>query len=159
MLLAVRGVVAIEHAVPVRIGVNRGPVFAGEIGPTYRRTYTVMGDAVNLAARLMTKAEVGQILATQDVLQGSRTLFSTTELEPFLVKGKKEPVHASAVGEARESRVDCRVRPAAHRTRCRLRSARRGVGLGLLQLRPPRRDLQPTREWQDPPARGLSHGG
>jgi class 3 adenylate cyclase/tetratricopeptide (TPR) repeat protein len=105
MLLAVREIVAQEHGVPVHIGVNRGPVFAGAIGPSYRRTYTVMGDAVNLAARLMAKAEIGQILATPEVLQGSRTLFATTELEPFLVKGKKEPVQASAVGEPQGSRA------------------------------------------------------
>jgi tetratricopeptide (TPR) repeat protein len=64
-----------------------------------------MGDAVNLAARLMAKAEHGQIVATPDVVQGSRTLFSTTELEPFLVKGKKEPVHASVVGDPQGSRA------------------------------------------------------
>ena len=44
---------------PIRIGVNRGSVFVGEVGPPYRRTFTVMGDAVNLAARLMAKAETG----------------------------------------------------------------------------------------------------
>ena len=105
MLLAVREIVAREHGVPVHIGVNRGPVFSGAIGPSYRRTYTVMGDAVNLAARLMAKAEIGQVLATPEVLQGSRTLFATTELEPFLVKGKKQPVQASAVGEPQGSRA------------------------------------------------------
>ena len=104
MLLALRAVVAAERTLPLHIGVNRGPVFAGEIGPSYRRTYTVMGDAVNLAARLMAKAEHGQIVATPEVLEGSRTLFETTELEPFLVKGKREPIQASVVGEARGSR-------------------------------------------------------
>ena len=52
----------------------------------------------------MSKAEHGEIVATPDVLEGSRTLFETTELEPFLVKGKQEPIHASVVGEPRGSR-------------------------------------------------------
>lgn len=104
MLLALREIVAAEGALPLHIGVNRGPVFAGEIGPFFRRTYTVMGDAVNLAARLMARAGHGQIVAAPEVLEGSRTLFETTELEPFLVKGKREPVQASVVGEARGSR-------------------------------------------------------
>ena len=68
MLLALRKIVDVERAIPIRIGVNRGAVFAGDIGPWYRRTYTVMGDAVNLAARLMAKAEPGQIYATAEVL-------------------------------------------------------------------------------------------
>ena len=105
MLLAVRDVVAADIALPLHIGVNSGPVFAGTIGPSYRRTYTVMGDAVNLAARLMAKAEHGQIVATPPVLDGSRTLFSTQPLTPFLVKGKKEPIDASVVGPARGSRA------------------------------------------------------
>ena len=98
MLLALRGILEARPALPIRIGVNRGPVFAGEIGPTYRRTYTVMGDAVNLAARLMAKAEPGQLLATEGVLAQSRTTFETHPLEPFLVKGKAQPVHAFDVG-------------------------------------------------------------
>ena len=62
---------------PVRIGVNRGHVFAGDIGPAYRRTYTVMGDAVNLAARVMAKAEPGQVLATTEVLERSQVAVRT----------------------------------------------------------------------------------
>ena len=79
---------------------HRGPIFAGDVGPRYRRTYTVMGDTVNLAARLMARAEPGQILATADVLDRSRASFETTALEPFYVKGKRHPVEAFAVGAA-----------------------------------------------------------
>ena len=83
---------------PIRIGVNQGSVFVGEVGPHYRRTFTVMGDAVNLAARLMAKAEPGEILTTPDLLARSRTGFESTELEPFLVKGKAKPVRAVRLG-------------------------------------------------------------
>ena len=105
MLLALRQVVSGNPALPVSIGVNWGPVFSGEIGTPYRRTYTVMGDTVNLAARLMAKAPAGEIYATSGVIEGSRTTFETTELEPFMVKGKKLPVEAVSVGDPMGSRV------------------------------------------------------
>ncbi len=87
-----------RSTLPVHIGVNWGPVFAGEVGPGYRRTYTVMGDTVNLAARLMAQAGPGEVLATRDVLGLSRTLFLTERREPFHVKGKQHPVTAHEVG-------------------------------------------------------------
>ena len=62
ILTALRQVVDSDTPLPLRIGVNSGPVFAGDVGPAYRRTFTVMGDTVNLAARLMAKAEPGQVL-------------------------------------------------------------------------------------------------
>jgi class 3 adenylate cyclase/tetratricopeptide (TPR) repeat protein len=100
MLLALRQISDAEHRLPVRIGVNRGHVFAGEIGPPYRRTYTVMGDAVNLAARLMTSAPWGSIYATRGVLERSQTSFDTALVPPFKVKGKTRPVEALVVGRA-----------------------------------------------------------
>ncbi len=105
MLLALRRIAETPLPIPLRIGVNRGGIFAGDIGPFYRRTYTVMGDAVNLAARLMAKAEPGRIYATADVLDRSNTLFATTELAPFAVKGKAQPVRAWSVGPATGSRT------------------------------------------------------
>ena len=105
MLLALRKIVDAKLAIPIRIGVHRGAVFAGDIGPFYRRTYTVMGDAVNLSARLMAKAKPGLIYATAEVLDRSNTLFETTELEPFLVKGKAQPIRAWSVGRAIGSRT------------------------------------------------------
>ncbi|HEY6568200.1 MAG TPA: AAA family ATPase, partial [Actinomycetota bacterium] len=104
MLLALRRIAGGEGPIPFGIGVNRGDVFAGDIGPWYRRTYTVMGDDVNLAARLMAQAGTHEIYATADVLERSGTRFETAALEPFAVKGKTHPVQAWSVGEAVGSR-------------------------------------------------------
>ena len=100
MLLALREIIEGEGALPIRIGCHRGRVFAGDIGPPYRRTYTVMGDAVNLAARLMAAARPGQIVVTPDVPAGSPTRFELAPLEPLTVKGKARPVHAHLLGPA-----------------------------------------------------------
>jgi class 3 adenylate cyclase/tetratricopeptide (TPR) repeat protein len=105
MLLALREVMDAGGPLSIRIGVNRGSVFVGEVGPPYRRTFTVMGDAVNLAARLMAKAEPGQVLTTPEVLSRSRTGFAAVELEPFFVKGKAKPVRAFSLG-ARTGALD-----------------------------------------------------
>lgn len=103
MLLALRHIVEQPRQLPVRIGVNRGRVFAGEIGPNYRRTYSVMGDTVNLAARLMSKAPWEVVYATEPVLTRSQTKFELTRLEPFMVKGKSQPIEAWEVGRLSRS--------------------------------------------------------
>ena len=95
MLVALREVMDKQRHLEVRVGVNRGPVFVGDIGPSYRRTFTVMGDTVNLAARLMAKAAPGQILATPEVLERSRSEFVATPVAPFYVKGKALPVEGA----------------------------------------------------------------
>jgi len=98
MLLALRHVMEADPPLPLKAGVHRGPVFTAPVGPDYRRWYAVMGDTVNLAARLVTRARVGQILTTREVLRGAKTSFEQTALEPFTVKGKSRPVHAWEVG-------------------------------------------------------------
>ena len=98
MLRALREIMDRPGVVPMRVGVNTGKVFTGDFGPCYRRSYRVFGDAINTAARVMSRAEPGQILATEVVLERSRTLFETTPIEPFAAKGKSEPVRASIVG-------------------------------------------------------------
>ena len=104
MLLVLREVMDLRHELPVRIGVNRGSVFAGDIGANYRRTFTVMGDAVNLAARLMAKALPGQILTTPGVIERCHADIETIELEPFMVKGKAKPVRALSIGTVATAR-------------------------------------------------------
>ena len=56
MLRAARQIMDARCRIPIRIGVNSGRVFAGNFGPPYRRTYSVKGDAINTAARIMGKS-------------------------------------------------------------------------------------------------------
>jgi class 3 adenylate cyclase/tetratricopeptide (TPR) repeat protein len=98
MLRALREILDTPGKIPVRVGVNTGRVFAGDFGPPYRRAYRVFGDAVNTAARIMSRAEPGQILASEVVIERSRTRFEATPIEPFAAKGKALPIHASIVG-------------------------------------------------------------
>ncbi|MEP7203035.1 MAG: adenylate/guanylate cyclase domain-containing protein [Ilumatobacteraceae bacterium] len=96
-LLRVLRRIADETPVPLRIGANLGVVFVGDMGHPQRCTYIVMGDATNLAARLMAKAAPGEIIAGERLYNTCPDRFEFTPLEPFLVKGKKAPVRAFLV--------------------------------------------------------------
>jgi class 3 adenylate cyclase/tetratricopeptide (TPR) repeat protein len=98
VLRALREIMDEPGVVPMRVGVNTGKVFTGDFGPPYRRSYRVFGDAINTAARVMSKASAGQILSTEIVLARSHTIFEATPITPFAAKGKSEPVKASLVG-------------------------------------------------------------
>jgi class 3 adenylate cyclase/tetratricopeptide (TPR) repeat protein len=104
MLAVGRALVDADLGLPVRVGINTGHVFAGEVGAPWRRVYTVMGDAVNLAARLMAKAEPGEVVASRVTIEHSSTPFEATPLDPFMVKGKRQPQQASVVGRRIEGR-------------------------------------------------------
>ena len=104
LLLAMRDIVDHDGVLRVRAGVSRGRVFVVHLGSAQRRSYTTMGDAVNLAARVMGHAPDGQVLATDAVLECARAPFALTPVAPFEVKGKRVPVRAALVGEPRASR-------------------------------------------------------
>lgn len=100
LLRASRAIVETPERLPVRVGIDAGRVFAGIVGPLTRRTYTFYGDTVNTAARIMARAEHGQVLAREEALGRARTTYDATPVEPFTAKGKAEPVQAISVGPA-----------------------------------------------------------
>jgi class 3 adenylate cyclase/tetratricopeptide (TPR) repeat protein len=81
-----------------RIGVNAGFVFAGAVGATHRREYTVMGDAVNLSARLMSAASPGQVLVSKATMDEADAPFTARELAPIRVKGKRAEIPLVELG-------------------------------------------------------------
>ena len=84
---------------PLQLGVNRGHVFAAEVGIPERAAYSAMGDTTNTAARIMSTAPKGVIHAHPTVLEHSRTRFAVTPAGPFTMKGKSVPMSVYAVGE------------------------------------------------------------
>jgi class 3 adenylate cyclase/tetratricopeptide (TPR) repeat protein len=98
MLRCLRRIADSPLPLPIRMGVNRGHVFTGEVGMVYRSTFSVMGDTVNTAARLMAAAPPGSVYAGADVVERARTSFASSALEPLTVKGKAAPLRAFAVG-------------------------------------------------------------
>jgi class 3 adenylate cyclase/tetratricopeptide (TPR) repeat protein len=101
MLAAVRQILDANTSLPIRVGVHAGTVFAGPVGSPTRASYTTLGDVVNTAARIMTKAGIGEALVSPIVLQGARTQWGAEEVAPFAAKGKSAYVRASTLGVAK----------------------------------------------------------
>ncbi len=90
----------------VGIGINTGSAIAGNIGSPRRLDYTVVGDAVNTAQRLMTNAAGGQILISESTAKKLGKTGKTIDLErlPELkVKGRSEAVPVFRVNWVEQS--------------------------------------------------------
>ena len=108
ILRAVRAVLDSDQPLAVKAGVNRGHVFVGDIGTSTRRTFTVMGDTVNVAARLMAVGSSNSLVANPTVLDLSSTLFDVEVLPLLSLKGKSQTIQAYLVGPERGVRPPVR---------------------------------------------------
>lgn len=82
----------IPKPLALHFGINSGLVIAGGIGTSQRQDYSVMGDTVNLAARLEDLSEAGEILVGETTHRLTASLFEFDALKPVQVKGKAQPV-------------------------------------------------------------------
>ena len=81
----------------IQTGISKGRMRAGAYGSVNRRTYGMMSDDVNLAARLMQAATPGQILSSKYTLLGIDDEFIWEDLPDLRVKGKREPIKVTSL--------------------------------------------------------------
>ncbi len=81
----------------IQMGINQGRMRTGAYGSSTRRTYGVLGDGVNVAARLMSQAAPGQILVSQSIVEAASAGYYFKFLGPVKFKGKPEPIPVSVV--------------------------------------------------------------
>lgn len=77
----------------VGIGMHTGYLVAGNLGSSRRMNYSVIGDTVNVAARLEGIAKAGEVIITEDTRGLLGDAFQLEKREPVKVKGKVEPIH------------------------------------------------------------------
>ncbi len=76
----------------VGIGMHTGPLVAGNLGSARRMDYSIIGDTVNVAARLEGVAEAGDVIITEDTRTLIGDQFVMKTLKPVKVKGKDKPI-------------------------------------------------------------------
>ena len=81
----------------IGIGINTGEVFTGYIGSPERLDYSVIGDHVNIAARLCSVAGPGQLIIGEQTYEAIKDVIDVRSVGTQMLKGKSESVNAYEV--------------------------------------------------------------
>jgi adenylate cyclase len=79
---------------PLGVGVNFGPAFVGNVGTGEVKDFTAIGDVVNVAERLQSKAGAGEIVASEVVYERLAARYPEVSAVTLNVKGREKPVRA-----------------------------------------------------------------
>jgi len=83
-----------DDAPKFRIGINTGPALVGNVGSAEMRSFNVVGDAVNVASRLETASDPGQVLIGETTYAAIADRVEVEAVGPLSLKGKQHPVEA-----------------------------------------------------------------
>ena len=88
-----------KKQITVGIGLNSGDVVMGNMGSEEQMNYTVIGDSINLAARLCSAASAGQVVISKMVADAVEKEARFKKLPPVTVKGKEKPIEIFEVSD------------------------------------------------------------
>jgi adenylate cyclase len=86
-----------EHPFQLRIGINTGYCTVGNFGSADRMDYTIIGNMVNMTARLQSHAEVDGVLLGHETYSLVKDVVATEERSPIKVKGFSESIRCYKV--------------------------------------------------------------
>ena len=95
-----------QETLTIGMGISTGYVTVGNIGPSSRMDYTVVGNHVNLASRLADRAKPEQILIEQRTLAAVQDLVNAREVDQVELEGVSRAIRIYEINERDANRLE-----------------------------------------------------